>query len=419
MFQSDFTIWLLFEVILCGLIIPLIITVIYQKSIQHRTQKRKEKGLDEFAKQQELFKEQTPDYHPTCCNTLLHPDYFRNNVKNPVFVIQFPESKREALIEHGFCPVKDNNDDMKSNETGEKIYEHLKKLIRINGIKEEKVESFIKEIAEQTADKFVIDIKKGGVRFNKYLYGVHDICDHPQDKECVINVYESDYFTFKTVTNIYNALKEHNKGQVLIDGEDFRPFLNSFGVGGFVIVNRGKGDELVWGFRGPNCQSGGFWHFSYDETFTRDDTKNHDQNADYKSCVERALDEELGFNPEDLKTCCPASQIVLLDGGIIRTADRYEFELCSFVRICFSDEYTLDDLIQNYRFAKDAELETRCLQLVKISELDAFLDNPENAFSPEAKSLARKIQFLYNHGALASDYEGTQEIKKQQRRVEE
>ena len=183
-------------------------------------------------------------------------------------------------------------------------------------------------------------------------------------------------------------------------------------VKGRFLVNRGEGDELIWGFRGTNCQSGGYWHFSYDETFTRDDAE-ADRAADLIKCIKRALTEELGIHPEEQEKC--VADIQLLDCGIIRTEgndNRYEFEVCSFVRICLSEEYAIRDFIQNYRFAKDAELETRCLKLVKISDLDQFIGKNEKNMSPEARVLALKIKALSDLNLLVSDYESYNYINK-------
>lgn len=61
-----------------------------------------------------------------------------------------------------------------------------------------------------------------------------------------------------------------------------------------------------------------------------------------------------------------------LNVGVIRTAgndNRLEFEVCSFVRVCLSEAFTLEDFIHGYRFAKDAEIETRCLEFIPIKEL--------------------------------------------------
>lgn len=408
--DHNFTIYLLVEVILCGFLIPPFINFCIKKIKDNRRKKIKENGLVDFQKGLHTIDHKNPHYDVLCRNNTLSKHYFQHNVLDTIFVIPFPNSKREALIKHGFCPVEMYGREMSSNRQGSKIYEQLKELLTLNGVPADKQEAFITQIAEETADNFITDIKKGKVRFNKYLYGVNDKPTE-QNNTCIINVYESDYFTFKTTTSIYNALRKKN-GFVILKNK-YAPFLNSIGVGGFVIVNRGDGDELIWGYRGSNCQSGGYWHFSYDETFTHDDAANQDQSATLTDCIKRALDEELGINREEDYRCLPESQIIILDGGIIHTDGddkRFEFELSSFVRVCFSEQYTFDDFIHNYRFAKDAELETRCLKLVKISELDQFINQYEYKISPEAKALAMKIKSLSELNILGTDHEGFQEL---------
>ena len=409
---SNFTIWLLIEVLLCGFGIPWFITAIDQKIRKGRREKIKAAGITDFKKKFSEFDENNPHYDVLCRNEDLRQNYFQHKEQDGQFVIPFPESQKDELKKYGFHPAKLYGGEMRCKGIGKKIFGQLKELLVLNGIPENEVEAFITKIAVDTSKKFITDIQGGNVRFNKYLYGVYE---RPKqtDKGCTINVYETDYFTFKTTTNIYNALKKLN-GHVELNNH-YAPFLNSIGVGGFVIVNRGEEDELIWGYRGSNCQSGGYWHFSYDETFTHDDAENQDQAATLSACIKRALDEELGINRNEDEKCLPESQITIIDGGVIHTDgkdNRYEFELCSFVRVCFSESYTFDDFIQNYRFAKDAELETRCLKLVKISEVDKFIEEEEKKgrISPESKALAMKIKCLADLKILPTDDEGFHEL---------
>ena len=92
-------------------------------------------------------------------------------------------------------------------------------------------------------------------------------------------LYHSDYFTFKFTVHVYNKLKKiisTNSLQTPLSHytdlkhiERLKPFLNSIGIGGFLILDRGKGDEIVFGWRdNRSCESGGYWHLHYDETFT-------------------------------------------------------------------------------------------------------------------------------------------------------
>ena len=233
--------------------------------------------------------------------------------------------------------------------------------------------------------------------------------DKEKDK-CTITVYQSDYFTFKCMTNVFNTLKTFTPHKALpslkgeIDIAKIRPFLNSIGIGGFLIMDRGKGDEIVLALRGNNCDSGGYWHFSFDETFTSDDKKD---NYSLKECLKRGLVEELGILSEEQNKALPENQIILLDSGIIHTDNndnRFEFEVCAIARICFSKQYTFDDFIKGYRFAKDAELETRCLDFIPINQIDDFINT--HRMSPEAKALLNNIKYLHQYNVLETDEEG-------------
>lgn len=410
---TDYITFAIRDVVTYGLLIPAVISLIYHLCKNARQKHRRQKGLEQFKDKLVEIAGKNPNYDVLCSNVHLKKNYFVHSATNYQFVIPFPKSKEKELDEIGFKPVKLNGEIMQTLRHGEEINQNLKRIIHQNGIPEAEIDDFITRIAEETADKFVKDINKGKVRFNKYLYGVRDRAI--KKSECEISVYESDYFTFKTVTNIYNELKKRKKKRKkdVIIQNSWVPLLNSIGVGGFVIINRGEGDELIWGYRGSNCQSGGYWHFSYDETFTRDDSSKTDINASITGCIKRALNEELGFNPDELDKCLPESQITVIDGGIIHTDgkdNRYEFELCSFVRVCLSSHYTFDDFIENYRFAKDAELETRCLMLVKLTELDEFFEKYKRKISPESKALAMKIKCMADLGILPSDEDGYREL---------
>ncbi len=400
--DTQFYQWLIVKIIIFGLVIQFVVVQLYEWLKRVWKNRSKVNNIRKYAGYLEKINNNFPNYMVLGQNKNLNPSFFDVESRDVTFVIPFPESKAEELKRKNFMPVKIKGRVMHNNQFGDKLLEHLYEIIVQNGVDEKDKEMFLQKIADSTADKFILDIQKGKVRFNKYLYGVNEC--RANDQQCTISLYESDYFTFKTITNTYNALKKNNNGNVNL-GLHPAPFLNSIGVGGFVIVNRGEGDELIWGFRGTNCQSGGYWHFSYDETFTRDDAE-ADRAADLIKCIKRALTEELGIHPEEQEKC--VADIQLLDCGIIRTEgndNRYEFEVCSFVRICLSEEYAIRDFIQNYRFAKDAELETRCLKLVKISDLDQFIGKNEKNMSPEARVLALKIKALSDLNLLVSDYE--------------
>ena len=62
---------------------------------------------------------------------------------------------------------------------------------------------FLNETANEITDKFIEDLKANKLRFNKWLYGVSKI----KGKK-MIQLYHSDYFTFKFTVHVYNKLKK-------------------------------------------------------------------------------------------------------------------------------------------------------------------------------------------------------------------
>lgn len=366
--------------------------------------------LKQYQKAKKRIKNKTDNFISIAENLSLDEDFFRVetfDLEEP-FIIPFPETKRDELIECDFNPqfpynknksLKEALDNYIKTYYGEKItYKQT----------EFSIEGFINKIAEETSDNFIKQIKERKVRFNKYLFGVYDI--RIRENKHNIYVYQSDYFTFKCITNIFNSLKNLVPiAEPPFLKEDFkiseiRPFLNSIGIGGFLIINRGMGDEIVVALRGNNCDSGGYWHFAFDETFTSDDKK---ENYSIKECLKRALVEELGILAEEQQKSLPENQIVILNAGIIHTGEndnRFEFEVCAYARICFSKQYTFNDFIKGYRFAKDAELETRCLDFIAINQIDSFIKT--HKMSPEAKALLKNIQTIYQQKVLKTDNEG-------------
>lgn len=329
------------------------------------------------------------------------------------FIIPFPNSKEGELVKNNFLVVfKENNNERLNKD----LYNYISRYYATDGILADysmmSIDDFINDIAEKTADNFIKQIKEKKVRFNKNLFGVCD-CVKTYNK-CKVHVYQSDYFTFKCISNIFNALKNikpkellpFNKNEVCIT--ELTPMLNSVGVGGFLIMDRGNGDEIVVALRGNNCDSGGYWHFAYDETFTSDDMNTI---YSFEECLSRALTEELGILKEEQELCIPQNQVIFTNVGIINTSgndNRFEFEVLSYVRVCFSDKYRFNDFIKGYRFAKDAELETRCLDFVPISQIDNFIANKK--MSPEAQALMIRIKYINMKKVLDSDRNGYEKL---------
>ena len=104
-----------------------------------------------------------------------------------------------------------------------------------------------------------------------------------------------------------------------------------------------------------------------------------------------------------------AKQSKLFRRGFSSAGDEGEsgYALC-FIVLCLSEAFTLEDFIHGYRFAKDAEIETRCLEFIPIKELDKFIST--HKISPESKHLAQTISLLNDFDLLGTDKEGYHEI---------
>lgn len=358
-----------------------------------------------------------PNYHVLISNNNLYHIGFPIIQSSQSYIYRIPDKDgRERLLNEDFHfgerQVTDKNSNRYTNQ--------VKKLINTN-IKEyiPDADAFIENTAVETADRFILDLKASKLRFNKSLFGVFGI--NKEEKE--IQVYTSDYFTFKFTVQLYNKLNEISRMTPLNElpcfdrdkNIDIKPFLNSIGVGGFLVVDRGKGDELVFGWRDKrSCESGGYWHFTYDETFTPDDVNNDgDGSNDLITCLKRALYEEIGINYDQQKICMHPKHMGVIDAGIICTGGedkRFEFEVCTFARLCFSASFTIDDFVSSYQFAKDAAIETSNLRFVPIRELGDFLLDESNAFSPEARHLCAQLKIRIEEGIIPSDVECYRDI---------
>ena len=133
---------------------------------------------------------------------------------------------------------------------------------------------FVDVISQLVSCSFIHDLDRGKVMFNGAELGVYSISDgRTQNVENPIidmELYYSDYFTFKCMTEMYHVLCSIDDKPFAVnelsDVRNISPFLCSLGLGGFVAARTGRGTSLMWTKRSGNISSGDMWHFSYDET---------------------------------------------------------------------------------------------------------------------------------------------------------
>lgn len=259
------------------------------------------------------------------------------------------------------------------------------------------LKGFIDIVADMAACSFIADIAKGRLMFNGAELGVYSISDsrtvNKENPVLDMELYYSDYFTFRCMTEMYHVLCSIDDRPFFISGQsDIRrvsPFLCSLGLGGFVVTKTQKESSLMWTKRSGNISSGDMWHFSYDETVSilKDavtDSGNkivvEDGNLvqiDYNKIILRALKEEVGATGADIVD----QEYGLYEVGIIKS-ERLEVELISHATIYLSDERSYQEQIMEMHDASsDGYMEISKIEFLPLRDANALVGR---LLSPES-----------------------------------
>ena len=285
------------------------------------------------------------------------------------------------------------------------IHEQLKeyldvdkyKSIMLPGLQEFNVESFIYIVSEMVACSFIADLEAGKTMFNGAELGVYNIVDNRttnSEEHCVdMQLYYSDYFTFKCMTEMYHILCSiDDKPFIINTTQDIRqlaPFLCSLGLGGFLAAYIKGKPALMWTKRSGNISSGDIWHFSYDETVSllMDGTKDKDGHLivdkdktvhiDINNILFRALKEEVGVTQAKVEKYNHG----LFEVGIIKS-ERLEIELISQAVLHLRENPSPQEQIKEmHDSANDGYLEIAKVQFFSLrnrNELIGHLLTPES-----------------------------------------
>ena len=266
-------------------------------------------------------------------------------------------------------------------------------------------ERFIELVAQMVACSFIKDLEAGRVMFNGTELGVYSIDDRRtmnSEEHCVdMQLYYSDYFTFKCMTEMYHILCSIYEKPFVVNGtrdiKTLSPFLCSLGLGGFLAAYINGNASLMWTKRSDSISSGDIWHFSYDETVSLflDGTKdqmghlllgeNYEVTIDIDNVLARALKEEVGVTRTKMKEGIHG----LFEVGIIQS-ERLEIELISQATINLKDnpspEEQIKDMIAD---ASDGYLE---ISKVKFFPLRAQNELVGKLITPEANAVFARMQ---------------------------
>ena len=267
------------------------------------------------------------------------------------------------------------------------------------------IEEFIAVVSEMVACNFIEDLEAGKTMFNGAELGVYDIRDNRttnSEHPCVdMQLYYSDYFTFKCMTEMYHILCSIDGRSFVIndilDIHPLAPFLCSLGLGGYLAAYTSGGISLMWTKRSGNISSGDIWHFSYDETVSllldgAVDNEKHlivdkdnSVRIDTEKLLYRALKEEVGATQEKVDE----DNHGLFEVGIIRS-ERLEIELISQAVLHLNSEVSPQEQIKEmHDSANDGYLEIAKVQFLPLRNRETLIGR---LLTPESYAIYTRMQ---------------------------
>ena len=397
------------------------------------------------------------NYHKLC-GSLDRDEFFDNNslqlrIINKALILEAPDDYKETLKSLNFYQedkVQKVEDHLKKIQPDkehllsqlieflqihnniysvEKLYSwfetHLtdKKYtsIKLPPLREFNLQSFISLVKAMAACSFISDLKEKKTMFNGAELGIYEITDtrttNSEHPYVDIQLYYSDYFTFKCMTEMYHILCSIDSTPFVIDNildiKRLAPFLCSLGLGGFVAAYHDGNVSLMWTKRSKNISSGDMWHFSYDETVSlyhdSTNTNNHINIAndnsvhlDINNILTRALEEEIGISADMIKS----EHHGLFEVGIIQS-ERLEIELISYAVLHMPSSPSLQEQIKNlHDSANDGYLEIADIRFFPLHDETNLIGK---LVSPESFYISRRLatRLRKNVGKIVTIGSGT------------
>lgn len=353
------------------------------------------------------------------------PKEFKSTLENLNF-FQKKDDKSVEEIEKYLSVINPDNEELlnkfytflKDNDTIfpiDVIYEHLQIYLKsdkyssivLPSIDSFSLVDFVKIVSAMVACNFIHDLQNDKTMFNGAELGVYNISDsrtiNKEDPLLDMELYYSDYFTFKCMTEMYHVLcsisNKPFKIESIADIKHLSPFLCSLGLGGFVATYTNNKPSLMWTKRSANISSGDMWHFSYDETVSilKDSVKEANDNnniriydgnkviIDQDAILLRALREEVGATAEILSE----ENYGLIEVGVIQS-ERLEIELISYATIHLSEKTSIQEQIMEMHDAStDGYLEISKIEFVHLRDENALIGR---LLTPESYKLYKKLQ---------------------------
>ena len=263
----------------------------------------------------------------------------------------------------------------------------------------------IDQARSQAVDIIEKALETDSLMFNGPMVGVHHLrADRiPGGERSVlyIDLYQSDYYTFKFTGELYHLLRKRGvEFSIRLDNiKDYAPFLCSLGLGGFIIVKHGQEEYLQWVKRSGLIQAKKMWHFSYDETvhILKDlvldynkrpilDKQDHQMKLDAGILFKRALKEELRLQNQ----ISPKFKKGIFEIGLIE-CDRLEIELLSYAIIETDPQLSIEDQLRIYTDSAKDKIEREKIEYIQFSKEGIVKELHGKFVTPEALTLANRL----------------------------
>ncbi len=315
---------------------------------------------------------------------------FRITDSRKQFIVPIPESHIYELQKNGF-----------HNHVGQNLHsiEELQNLVRKCDSTIKDPDEILTRVGIKTANDFIDQGKAGNRQPNREMYGVYKLdrnrTETGEEPMLEIEVYITDYFTFKYMNNLYKELINRGVTFTFTCPEDINqyvPFFSSIGIGGFLVLKSKNHNNYMLVQRSKSVNCAGQWHFSYDETFKPEDMPHLGEEE--VSCIQkgitRALDAELRIKEFSKRKDLYFYGVV---GTGVISHGRLEFEICTVVILNSSLECE-KDIKESFYTAKDSIRESCRMILKKDKSAAAFMKN--NPCTPESQALLQLLNKILN-----------------------
>lgn len=326
------------------------------------------------------------------CSEIWSPEQISARLTDVKFILPIPESRREELKSMGF--YSEASDDTR-------MLERLRRfLLEYDGQME--ADALIEKTACEVADYVLERLKNHATMFNGPMVGVSGITaqrsqDGIETHSLTMEMYRSDYFTFKVMSKIYGNLiaslgDRANPFDIrtIEDIPYYAPFLCSLGMGGFLLQKEELKESALWIKRSSGCEAGNLYHFSYDETVAIKDLNEDGKTVNLYGTMYRGIKEELGLSGDELMR-----EGGIFEIGVILTSSRIELELLSFQVLHPSAYSRFPELLEA---ADDSKLEVGEQFFLQLGDYRRELTG--RFPTPEALALIQRLEVRYKEEML-------------------